>query len=254
MFNPRSPYGELAGKYDNRFGVTSGNVAMGVYGPLKPKTSFDVSSKIQTITPPKVNIAGNVSTFANKLENFATTNKPAIRAGAGLASELITANKLDDNVETQIVQNRPFVYKNRTGFLADKNRANFRNFLRSRTGMLVNANQAYAASLNADNQVAAMEGERQDKAVESYNNRDLQINATNTEAFNRNLYLNNMLKNNKTVQRGSAFTNYLSNLDTQDAQASALVRDKKALEIMGLGLTYGREDGLINVLKKLGVG
>lgn len=251
MFNPRSPYGELTGKYDNRFGATSGNVAMGVYDPLKPRIGFDVSSKVQTI-PPKVNIAGNTPTFANKLENFASNNKPALRAGVGLASELITANRLDDNVETQVVQNKPFVYKNRTGFLADKNRANFRNFLRSRTGMPINANQAYAASLNADNQVAAMEGERQDKAIESYNNRDLQINATNTEAFNRNLYLNNMLKNNKIVQKGSAFTNYLSNLDTQDAQDSALARDKKALELMGLGLTYGREKGIINVLKMMG--
>lgn len=239
--NPRNPFGELTGKYDNRFGSTSGVVDTGVYEPLKARVSFDISNKIKSITPPKINIQSNTPSFSNIIEG----NKPQIRAAAGLASSLITANKIDDSIDTQVVTNKPFVYKNRSGFLADRNRANFRNFLRNRTGVPVNANQAYASTLNANNQIAAVEGEREDKAIESYNNKDLQISATNTEAFNRNLYLNNMLTNNKNVQKGAAFTNYLSNLDTQDLQASNLAKDKKALEIMGLGLNYGRADNLL---------
>lgn len=198
-------------------------------------------SGVPTATTPSV--------FDN-IGNFASNNKDDIRAVAGLAGNLITANKLKTDIPTQIVNNKPFVYKNRTGFLTDRNRANFRNFLRNRTGMPIDANQAYATTLNANNQIAAMEGEREDKAIESYNNRDLQISATNTEAFNRNMYINNMLTNQKTGLKGSAFTNFLTNLDTNDLQKSTLEKETKALQIMGLGLNYGRADNLFESLMK----
>jgi hypothetical protein len=244
LYDKRKSYLESTGTVDDRFGAPSGTISMPTYNTIKPNISFPVSSKIKTITPPKVNLGEASSVFDN------IGNKDDIRAVAGLAGNLITANKLKTDIPTQIVNNKPFVYKNRTGFLTDRNRANFRNFLRNRTGMPIDANQAYATTLNANNQIAAMEGEREDKAIESYNNRDLQISATNTEAFNRNMYINNMLTNQKTGLKGSAFTNFLTNLDTNDLQKSTLEKETKALQIMGLGLNYGRADNLFESLMK----
>lgn len=213
-------------------------------------------------TPLIGNTTKNVANLGNRIgytaptgssgeASFLKDNAPQLRAVAGLAGNLVTASKLDTNIPTRVLTNSPFTYKNRTGFLADANKANFRNYMRMRTGVPANANQAYAATLEANNKIAAVEGERQDQATQAYTNKELQINATNADAFNRNLYMNNMLKNNKTVQTGSAFNKYLENLNTLDLQQSTVNRDAKALQIMGLGLNYGRADGLFNSLQKM---
>jgi hypothetical protein len=59
-----------------------------------------------------------------------------------------------------------------------------------------------------------------------------------------------MLTNQKTGLKGSSFTNFLTNLDTNDLQKSTLEKETKALQIMGLGLNYSRADNLFASLMK----
>lgn len=177
-----------------------------------------------------------------------------VRSAIGLASNLNSVNKMDTTVESSIISNSPFVYNNRSNYLRNRNQTSFRNLLNNRTGTPVNTTQAYAATLKADNEVALGEAERQDAAVRDFNNRNLQVNASNIETINRNNYINNALKNNKLAQRGAAYSSYLENLDTLQLQKNAQERDLKAIELITKAGEQGRALGMFDEYLKKFIG
>lgn len=185
-------------------------------------------------------------TILEKLSPYASQARSAI----GLATNLSSVNKMDTNIESRLITNSPFTYTNRSNYLRNRNNASFRNLLNNRTGVPINTTQAYAATLKADGEVALGEAERQDAAIRDFNNRNLQINASNLETINRNNYINNTLKNNKEAQKASAYSSYLENLDTLELQKNAQARDLKAVEILSRAGESGRASGLFDELLK----
>lgn len=185
--------------------------------------------------------------------NFNMPDGSLLRAGAGLLSGWQTASNLEDNISTRVPTAAPFTYTNRSGFLRHQNRATARGILNNRRGLPINEQQVLASTLEADNAAGLAEAERQDRAIDNYNNRNLQLDAMGVVAINRNNYYNNMLRNAKTVAKGDAFTSFLSNLNTIEADNRKAERDKKALQAMYKGFLTGNK-GLDKTLKEIGLG
>lgn len=227
------------------------NLTQNMRGTTVPN-SFNLPN-VKTPTVPTVSTTTPKTSF--NLSGFKQLgDNQQIRSAIGLASNLNSVNKMDTTVESSIISNSPFVYSNRSGFLRNRNQASFRNLLNNRTGTPVNATQAYAATLKADNEVALGEAERQDSAVRDFNNRNLQVNASNIETINRNNYINNALKNSKLAQRGAAYSSYLENLDTLQLQKNAQERDLKAIELITKAGEQGRATGMFDEYLKKFIG
>lgn len=203
-----------------------------------------LATKYSTITPKNLDIIKGVPDS----ESFFDKNKSNIRSLVGLGTSYMGANKLQDSIKTDVIQNTPYVYTNRSSTLTNGNQANFRNFLNNRTGTPINSTQAFAKTLEADNKINAMEGERQEASLNDYNNKNMQVNAANVQMLNRNAAINAQLYNQKVGAKADAFSGYLQNLDARDLEKSMMLRDTKAMQYLGLGLENGRADGMIQTL------
>lgn len=237
--------------------------ASGNKGIVPYRNNYGNNSKIiQQVSP--IDIRGKIITTKSSLklptipviplgdkvksESFFDKNKSDIRSLVGLGTSYMGANKLQDNIKTDVIQNTPYVYTNRSSTLTNGNQANFRNFLNNRTGTPINSTQAFAKTLEADNKINAMEGERQEASLNDYNNKNMQVNAANVQMLNRNAAINAQLYNQKVGAKADAFSVYLQNLDARDLEKSMMLRDTKAMQYLGLGLENGRADGMIQAL------
>jgi len=224
------------------------NLTQNMRGDTTVPYSYNLpDTKIATVPTVTSSIKPKFNT--DKLKSLGQDQQ--IRSAIGLATNLSSINKMDTNIESRILTNSPFIYSNRSNYLRNRNQTSFRNLMNNRTGTPVNATQAYAATLKADNEVALGEAERQDSAMRDFNNRNLQVNASNIETINRNNYINNNLKNSKQAQKGSAYSSYLENLDTLQMQKNAQERDLKAIELITKAGEQGRATGMFDeYLKK----
>lgn len=204
-----------------------------------------LSDKVKGITDTMSKITPTLRDSKSTLGSFLNSNKSDIRSLAGLATSQIATNRMQTEVEPRLITNAPFLYTNRAATFSNRNQSNFRNFLNTRTGVPVNATQAFAKTLEADNVVNLGEAERSDANINQFNNRTLQVNASNVDAINKMNLTNNTLKNAQIAQQANNYTQYLQNLDTKDTEKSLMDKDLKAMLYMGMRAENNRADGIV---------
>lgn len=218
-----------------------------IYGRLKSKTILPISTNLSLDNKIKP-----IEEFPRKKFDFSSlVGNQYINNLAGYASSLIGTNRIKTSIPTNLVTNAPFIYSNRSNYLINRNNSSFKTLLNTRLGNPVNTGQALGATLDANNRVALAEAERQDNAIKDYNNRQMQINATNIDALNRSSMYKTMLDNSKIAQKVNATTSFLEGIDTITAQKNQQVMDEKAMKYSLAAASLGRGNAIIEVLKKL---
>ena len=151
---------------------------------------------------------------------------------ASMINNMITANRMNTRVPV-LQQNAPaYLYNDRSGYLRSQNRAAYRNFVNNPLTQGSVSNQlAFADVIKQDNAIAQNENLRRDQYDLNYQNTSRQNDSANLERMRIAGLQSQQLQNQQNELRGSAWNDYIQNLNTVVKESEIRARDQQGLNI-----------------------